>query len=52
MVDEDKFGNKRNRYVIPRIEIELAIKELHCKETAGHLGTDKKIEKLSRGSFG
>ena len=26
--------------------VQLTIKELHCKETAGHLGTDKTIEKI------
>ena len=51
LVDEDKFGNKRNRYVIPRNEVELTIKELHCKETAGHLGTENTIEKIKSRFF-
>ena len=51
LVDENKFGNKRNRYVIPRSEVELTIKELHCKETAGHLGTDNMIEKIKSRFF-
>ena len=50
LVDEDKSGNKRRRFLIPRNEIEITMKELHCKETAGCLGTDKTIEKIkSRG---
>ena len=51
LVDEEKFGNKRNRYVIPRNEVELTIKELHCKETAEHLGTDNTIEKIKSRFF-
>ena len=42
-VDDDKFGNKRHPYVMPKNETNLTI---HCKETAGHLGTDKTIEKI------
>ena len=37
--------------VIPRYEVELKIKELHCKETAGHLGTDKTIKKIKSRFF-
>ena len=49
-MDEDKFGNKRHSYIMPLNE--LTIKERHCKETAGHLGTTKRLKKLSEGSFG
>ena len=31
---------------MPSDEAQLTIKELHCKETAGHLGTDKTIEEI------
>ena len=51
LVDEDKFKNKRSRYLMPRNEVELTIKELHCKETAGHLGIDKTIEKIKSRFF-
>ena len=50
-VDEDKFGNERYRYVMPKNEINRTIQELHCKETAGHLGTDKTIEKIKSRLF-
>ena len=50
-VDEDKFGNERHRYVMPKNEINLTMQELHCKETAGHLGTDKTIEKIKSRFF-
>ena len=36
---------------MPRNEVELTIKELHCKETAGHLGIDKTIEKIKSRFF-
>ena len=42
LVHDDKFGNKRNRYVMPSNEVQLTIKELHCKETAGHLGPTRR----------
>ena len=32
-------------------EIKLTIEEMHCKETAGHLGTDKTIEKIKSRFF-
>ena len=51
LVDEDKFKNKRYRYLMQRNEVELPIKELHCKETAGHLGIDKTIEKIQSRFF-
>ena len=51
LVDEDKHGYERNRYVMPRNEIELTMKELRCKETAKHLGTDKTIEKIKSRFF-
>ena len=51
LVDEDKYKNKRYRYLMPRREVELTIKELHCKETAGHLGIDKTIEKIKSRFF-
>ena len=51
LVDEDKFKNKRYRYLMPRNEVELTIKELHSKETAGHLGVDKTIEKIKQRFF-
>ena len=51
LVDENKFGNKRNRYVILSNEVKSTIKELHCKETAVHLGTDKTIEKMKSRFF-
>ena len=51
LVDEDKFKNKRYRYLMPRNEVELTIKELHCKETAGHLGIDKTSEKVKSRFF-
>ena len=50
-VDEDKFKNKRYRYLMPKNEVELTIKELHSKETAGHLGVDKTIEKIKQRFF-
>ena len=46
LVGEDRFKNKRYRYRMPRNEVELTMKGLHCKETAGHLGIDKTIEKI------
>ena len=46
LVDEDKYGNKRHRYVMPKNEIELIM-----KETAGHLGTDKTIERIKSRFF-
>ena len=53
LVDEDKFKSKRWRYLMPRNKVELTIKELHSKETAGHLGIDNTIEKIkSRTSSG
>ena len=36
---------------MPSNEIQLTINELHCKETAGHLGTDKTIEKIKSRFF-
>ena len=51
LVDEDKFKNKRYRYLMPRNEVELTIKELNCKETAGQLGIDKTIEKIKSRFF-
>ena len=51
LVDEEKFKNKRYRYLMPRDEVELTIKELHCKETAGHLGIDKTSEKVKSRFF-
>ena len=36
---------------MPRFEIELIIKELHCKETTEHLETDKTIEKIKSRFF-
>ena len=51
LVDEDKFGNKRNRHVMPSNEVDLKIKELHWKETAGHLGTEKTIKKIKSRFF-
>ena len=51
LVDEDKFKNKRYRYLMPRNEVELTIKELHCKEAAGHLGIDKTSEKVKSRFF-
>ena len=51
LVDEDKFKNKRHRYLMPRNEIEFTMKELHCKEAAGHLGTDKTTEKIKSRFF-
>ena len=45
-VDKVKFGNEKKRYVMPKNEIKFTILELHCKETAGHLGTNKIIESL------
>ena len=50
LVDGDKFGNMRQRYLIPRNEIELTIKELYL-ETAGHLWTDKTIEQIKSWFF-
>ena len=50
LVDEDKFKNKRYRYLMPRNQIELTMKELHCKETAG-LGIDNTIEKIKSRFF-
>ena len=50
-VDEDKFGNERHRYVMPKNETNLTMQELHCIETAGHLGTDKTIEKIKSRFF-
>ena len=50
-VDEDKFGNERHRYVMPKNEINLTMQELHCKETAGHLGMDKTIVKINSRFF-
>ena len=45
LVDEDKFQNK------PRNEVELTMKELHCKEAAGHFGIDKTIGKIKSRFF-
>ena len=39
------------RYDMPRNEIELTMKELHSKETTGHLGTDKTIENIKSRFF-
>ena len=50
-IDKDKFGNEQKRYIIPKNEIKLTIQEMHCKETAGHLGTDKTIEKIESRFF-
>ena len=36
---------------MPRNEFELTMKELHSKETAGNLGTDKTIEKIKSKFF-
>ena len=36
---------------MPRNEVELTIRELHCKEAAGHLGIDKTIEKIKSRFF-
>ena len=43
IVDEDKCGNERHRYVMPKNQHNLKKRELNCKETGGHLGTDKTI---------
>ena len=51
-VDEDKFGNEKHRYAMPTNEINSTMQELHCKETAGHLGTDKTIERSNHGFSG
>ena len=51
LVDDDKFKNKRQRYLIQRNEIELTIKEPYCKKTAGQLGTDKMIDKIKSRFF-
>ena len=51
LVDEDKFGNERYRYVMPKNETNLTMQEVHCKETAGHLDTDKTIEKIKSRFF-
>ena len=50
-VDKSKFGNERHRYVMSKNEINLRMQELHCKETAGHLGTDKTIERINSRFF-
>ena len=50
-VDEDKVGNERHRYAMPKNEINSTMQELHCRETAGHLGTDKTIEKIKSRFF-
>ena len=50
-VDEDKFGNERHQYVMPKNEHNLTMQELHCEETAGQLGTDKTIEKIKSRFF-
>ena len=50
-VDEDKFKNERYRYVMLKNEQKLTMQELHCKETAGHLGTDKTIERIKSRFF-
>ena len=50
-VDEHKFGNERHRYVMSKNGQKLTIQELYCKETAGHLGTDKTIEKFKSRFF-
>ena len=36
---------------MPRNEVELTIRELHSKETAGHLGIEKTIEKIKQRFF-
>ena len=36
---------------MPRNEIELAMKNMHCKETTGQLGTDKTIENIKSRFF-
>jgi len=50
-MDKNKFGNDQKRYVIPKSEIKSTIQEMHCKETAGHLGTDKTIERIQSRFF-
>ena len=50
-MDKDKLGNEQKRYVYPKGEIKSTIQEMHCKETAGHLGTDKTIEKIKSRFF-
>ena len=51
LLDHDKFGNQTRRYVMPKNEIDLTIAELHSKETAGHLGIDKTLEKVKSRFF-
>ena len=36
---------------MPKNENNLTMQELHCKETAGHLGTNKTIEKIKSRFF-
>ena len=50
-VDKDEFGIERHRYAMPKNEQKLTMQELHCKETAGHYGTDKAIEKIKSRFF-
>ena len=50
-MDHDKFGNQTKRYVMPKNEINLTIAELHNKETAGHLGVDKTLERVKSRFF-
>ena len=51
LMDHDKFGNQTKRYVMPKNEINLTIAELHNKETAGHLGVDKTLERVKSRFF-
>ena len=50
-IDKDEFGMERKRYVMPKNEIISTIQELQCKETAGHLGAEKTIEKIQSRFF-
>ena len=52
LMDHDKFGNQTKSYVMPKNEINLTIAELHNKETAGHLGVDKRSNESTQGSSG
>ena len=52
LVDEDKFKNKRYRYLMPRNEVELTIKELHPKRQQDTSGWTKQSKKLNNVSFG
>ena len=51
-IDKDKFVMESKRYVMPKNEVNSTIQELHCKETAGHLGAGKTIEKIQSGFSG